>query len=101
MDVNRRILMAVAEADVWVLAARRVGVIVALLVGAAAVLCGVAWIAGRWKGTTAAAGKDTSSVGVGADTFSSRGRLGDGGRRPQRGRLLGADRSTPRRGSCR
>lgn len=50
MDVNRRILMAVAEVDVWVLAARRVGVIVALLVGAAAVLCGVAWIAGRGRG---------------------------------------------------
>ena len=49
MDVNRRILMAMAEVDVWVLAARRVGVIVALLVGAAAVLCGVAWITGRGR----------------------------------------------------
>lgn len=49
VDVNRRILMAVAEVDVWVLAARRVGVIVALLVGAAALLCGVAWIAGRCR----------------------------------------------------
>jgi uncharacterized membrane protein len=49
VDVNRRILMAVAEVDVWVLAARRVGVIVALLVGAAAVLCGAAWIVGRCR----------------------------------------------------
>ena len=42
--------MAVAEVDVWLLAARRVGVIVALLVGAAAVLCGAAWIVWRCKG---------------------------------------------------
>ena len=95
VDVNRRILMAVAEADVWVLAARRVGVIVALLVGAAAVLCGVAWIAGRGRGRPLRRGHLSSRLR--RSTFPKGEGLGHGsinpkaGKLPMKGRKIGTE----------
>ncbi len=47
MDVNTRILRAVAEADVAVIALRRVAMIAGLLLAGAALLLGISWIA--WK----------------------------------------------------
>lgn len=47
MDVNTRILAAVAEVDMAVIALRRVAVIAGLLLAGAALLLGVTWIVWR------------------------------------------------------
>lgn len=49
MDVNTRILRAVAEADVAVIALRRVGMIAGILLAGAALLLGISWIVWRRK----------------------------------------------------
>ena len=49
MDVNTRILRAVAEADVAVIALRRVAMIAGILLAGAALLLGMTWIVRRRK----------------------------------------------------